>query len=262
VAIAFDGPWEGNTSDSEAVTAYAESRDGIRWSSPQPINPRSHGHHPGARLGTVPSRFSLQGRYRGARDDDVTILDFALAGKERERRSRCVCGKRIRHPIYAGAFVFGRSEARRELDPETQKVVLKRCLRRTREEWPVLIQDHHPGYISFEKYLDNQERLSGNAMMTSPSTDESHQGAAREGRALLQGLMRCGHCGRRMYVNYGGDNARLAARLLVYNARHRTLFRSRTSRRVDVMQSISEAGSLQARTRRDETGSYFDYPRL
>ena len=114
----------------------------------------------------------------------------------------------LRHPIYAGAFVFGRSEARRELDPETQKVVLRRGLRRAREEWPVLIQDHHPGYISFDKYLDNQERLRGNAMMTSQPTDESHQGAPREGRALLQGLMRCGHCGRRMYVNYGGNNAR------------------------------------------------------
>lgn len=118
----------------------------------------------------------------------------------------------LRHPIYAGAFVFGRSETRRELDPDTQKVVLRRGLRRARDQWPVLIQDHHPGYISFDKYLDNQERLRGNAMMGS-STDESHQGAAREGRALLQGLLRCGHCGRRMYVNYGGQRA---ARSLQY----------------------------------------------
>jgi Recombinase zinc beta ribbon domain len=44
-------------------------------------------------------------------------------------------------------------------------------------------------------------------------TDESHQGAAREGRALLQGLLRCGHCGRRMYVNFGGTKA---ARTLQY----------------------------------------------
>jgi DNA invertase Pin-like site-specific DNA recombinase len=126
----------------------------------------------------------------------------------------------LRHPIYAGAFVFGRSETRRELDPDTQKIVLRRGLRRAREQWPVLIQDHHPGYISFDKYLDNQERLHGNAMMRS-STDESHQGAAREGRALLQGLLRCGHCGRRMYVNYGGKRA---ARSLQYRcARTRTL---------------------------------------
>jgi excisionase family DNA binding protein len=118
----------------------------------------------------------------------------------------------LRHPIYAGAFVFGRSETRRELDAETQQVVLRRGPRRSVEEWPVLIQEHHPGYISFAQFLTNQERLRGNRMMQSP-TDEAHQGAAREGRALLQGLVRCGHCGRRMYVNYGGTRA---ARTLQY----------------------------------------------
>jgi excisionase family DNA binding protein len=129
----------------------------------------------------------------------------------------------LRHPIYAGAFVFGRSETRRELDPGTQKVVLRRGLHRARDQWPVLIHDHHPGYISFDTYLDNQERLRGNAMMKS-STDESHQGAAREGRALLQGLLRCGHCGRRMYVNYGGQRA---ARSLQYRcSRTRALLSS------------------------------------
>lgn len=118
----------------------------------------------------------------------------------------------LRHPIYAGAFVFGRTETRRELDPDSHKIVIRRGRRRAPEQWPVLIHDHHPGYISFDKYLDNQEKLRSNAMMTS-STDESHEGAPREGRALLQGLLRCGHCGRRMYVNYGG---RRAARTLQY----------------------------------------------
>lgn len=124
----------------------------------------------------------------------------------------------LRHPIYAGAFVFGRHETRRELDPETQKVVLRRGMRRRREDWPVLIKDHHPAYISFEKYLDNQKRLRANAVMGQP--DESHQGAAREGRALLQGLLRCGHCGRRMYVNFGGTKA---ARTLQYRCSRQRL---------------------------------------
>jgi len=91
---------------------------------------------------------------------------------------------------------------------ERDSLVHLRGLRRVCEGWPVLIQDHHPGYISFEKYLDNQERLHRNALMTSQPTDESHQGVPRGGQALLQGLMRCGHCGRRVYVNYGGSNAR------------------------------------------------------
>jgi hypothetical protein len=113
----------------------------------------------------------------------------------------------LRNPIYTGAFVFGRSETRRELNPETQKVVVRRGLRQPMEKWPVLIRDHHLAYVSFEKYLDNQRRLRGNSVMGF-ATDDGEQGAAREGRALLQGLLRCGHCGRRMYVNYGGNRAR------------------------------------------------------
>jgi excisionase family DNA binding protein len=118
----------------------------------------------------------------------------------------------LRHPIYAGVYVFGRSETLRELDSETHKLVLRREMRRRLDDCPVLIKDHHPSYISFEKFLENQERLRNNCVMGSPS-DDSHRGAAREGRALLQGLARCGHCGRRMYVNYGGEKA---ARTLQY----------------------------------------------
>jgi len=93
------------------------------------------------------------------------------------------------------------------LDAETQRVVSRRQKRREMKDWPVLIRDHHPGYISFEAYMRNQERLAGNAMMKRLDTDESFSSAPREGRALLQGLARCGHCGRRMYVNYGGASA-------------------------------------------------------
>jgi DNA invertase Pin-like site-specific DNA recombinase len=115
----------------------------------------------------------------------------------------------LHHPIYAGAYVFGRSETRRELDPETQRLVVRRV---PRKEWPVLIQDHHPAYISFAQYLQNQTRMRENEAR-GRRTDESHQGAVREGRALLQGLVRCGQCGRQMYVNYGGA---AAARTLQY----------------------------------------------
>ncbi len=126
----------------------------------------------------------------------------------------------LHHPIYAGAYVFGRSATTRELDPETQRVVVGRTGRRAMTDWPVLIKDHHPAYISFDKYLENQERIRGNAMM-GPHTDEGHRGPAREGRALLQGLLRCGRCGRRMYVGYGGERA---ARTLQYRcSRVRTM---------------------------------------
>jgi len=127
----------------------------------------------------------------------------------------------LRHPIYAGVYVFGRTETKRALDAETQRVVIRRGWQREMKNWPVLIRDHHPAYISFERYLGNQERLHGNAMMRTSETDESRTGAAREGKALLQGLVRCGHCGRRMYVCYGGARA---ARTLQYRC---SVFRRR-----------------------------------
>ena len=64
------------------------------------------------------------------------------------------------------------------------------------------LQDHHPGYISFDAYLANQQRLRGNWR---PPRGEGG-GGAREGRALLQGLIRCGRCGRMMQVGYTGPS--------------------------------------------------------
>jgi excisionase family DNA binding protein len=123
----------------------------------------------------------------------------------------------LHHPFYAGAYVFGRTETRRGLDPNNpQRVVLRHGQRRRREEWPVLIKDHHPGYITFDKYLSNQQRIEQNQVMNA-RTDESHTGAVREGKALLQGLVRCGHCGRRMLVSYGGQTAK---RTLQYRCRY------------------------------------------
>jgi excisionase family DNA binding protein len=121
----------------------------------------------------------------------------------------------LHHPFYAGAYVFGRTETRRELDPEDARRVLIRRGWRSRERWPVLIRDHHPGYISFAKYLENQDRLWDNEVMSGRG-DEAQKGAPREGRALLQGLVRCGQCGRRMVVGYGGQKAR---RTLQYRCR-------------------------------------------
>ena len=56
----------------------------------------------------------------------------------------------LHHPIYAGAYVFGRSETKRELDPDTQRLVVVRGVRRQVADWPVLLKEHHPAYITFE----------------------------------------------------------------------------------------------------------------
>jgi DNA invertase Pin-like site-specific DNA recombinase len=107
----------------------------------------------------------------------------------------------LHNPIYTGAYVFGKSKTVRRLDGDG--VVRVHMQQREREQWPVLIKDHHPAYIAFERYEVNRERLRGNKRMQGDA-DSDKPGAVREGAALLQGLVRCGQCGRSMGLSYGG----------------------------------------------------------
>jgi hypothetical protein len=66
------------------------------------------------------------------------------------------------------------------------------------EEW-ILLRDVHSGYITWEEYRSNLQRVKNNAVAWSP---EHCRGPAREGTALLQGLVICGTCGERMLVRY------------------------------------------------------------
>jgi excisionase family DNA binding protein len=117
----------------------------------------------------------------------------------------------LHHPIYAGVYVFGRMTTLRQIDPQDANRLTVRRVRR-QDPCPVLIEDHHSAYISFEKYLKIQELLKDNTAMK--STDMS--GPAREGEALLQGLVRCGRCGRAMYISYGGHRSERAHRTMQY----------------------------------------------
>ena len=108
----------------------------------------------------------------------------------------------LTNPAYAGVFVFGRTRQEKQLDEQG------RVRRRTRElpieQWSVCLTDHHPGYVTWDEYLATRERLRANVR---PRGEGG--GAAREGSALLQGLLRCGRCGRRMQVAYSGNNGRV-----------------------------------------------------
>lgn len=95
----------------------------------------------------------------------------------------------LRNPCYAGAYVFGRYRSRRTVRPDG--TITTKVTELPRAEWPVLIQDHHPGYISWERYLANERRLAAN-------DTHSGQRPPREGRALCQGILRCGACGGSM----------------------------------------------------------------
>lgn len=107
----------------------------------------------------------------------------------------------LTNPAYAGAYVFGRRKLTRHLDDAGRIVAREQEL--PRAEWEVTIPDHHPGYLSWQTYLANQDRLRAN--WRAPRGQGG--GAVREGRALLQGLVVCGRCGRRMLVGYSGDGS-------------------------------------------------------
>jgi DNA invertase Pin-like site-specific DNA recombinase len=104
----------------------------------------------------------------------------------------------LHNPEYAGAYVYGRTKTRRLSLPGEEPRVKGRTRRVRPEDWPFLIPGHHPGYITWDQFQRNQQRLDDNR--TSP--DEDRRGALREGLALLQGIVRCGRCGRRMSVRY------------------------------------------------------------
>jgi excisionase family DNA binding protein len=110
----------------------------------------------------------------------------------------------LHNPIYAGAYVFGKSETVRRLGGEDAQTIQVRRVKRS--AWPVLIRDHHRAYIGFEQFLENQERMRNNTAMNNPEPGESG-GPAREGPALLQGLVMCAKCGRKMHLSYGGHRS-------------------------------------------------------
>ena len=104
-------------------------------------------------------------------------------------------------PVYAGAYVYGRTRHERYVDEQGH--IRKRVRRLPPSAWGVLLRDHHPGFIDWETYAANQQRLASN---TRPRPHDPG-GAVREGAALLQGLATCGRCGRRLGVFYSGRNS-------------------------------------------------------
>lgn len=126
----------------------------------------------------------------------------------------------LRNPTYAGAYVFGRRGTR-------TRVIEGRAVKtdghaRPRDQWMVLLREHHAGYITWDDFERHQAMISENAHMQQRATRKSGRG----GRALLTGLLRCGRCGRMLHVTYGmgashthryrcvGDEMRTAAQCI------------------------------------------------
>ncbi len=137
--------------------------------------------------------------FRSLRQQGITLAVRATKGPNRgqveQRRPRL--GRLydvLRHPLYAGAYVYGR----RPVDPQRQATGSSRGGQRSvpMGEWKVLIRDRVPAYIAWNQYLENQERLKKNRQVaTAP-------GVPRRGRALLGGIIVCGARGWRMQVHY------------------------------------------------------------
>jgi DNA invertase Pin-like site-specific DNA recombinase len=112
----------------------------------------------------------------------------------------------LQNPLYAGAYAFGRTETRTHVVAGVPHTT--RGHHRPRQQWFVLLRDHHEGYISWDAYERHQHLLADNAQMKG----QMAAGAVRGGRSMLAGLLRCASCGRRLQVTYGGRVTRYSCR--------------------------------------------------
>jgi DNA invertase Pin-like site-specific DNA recombinase len=109
----------------------------------------------------------------------------------------------LHNPAYAGAYVYGKTKTRTKLLPGEGPRVKGRTRQVKVSDWPIVLKQVHPGYISWDQFLRNVQRLDDNRTWK----PEERRGAAREGPALLQGIVLCGRCGRRMSVRYLQDGS-------------------------------------------------------
>ncbi|HKD26221.1 MAG TPA: recombinase family protein, partial [Xanthobacteraceae bacterium] len=109
----------------------------------------------------------------------------------------------LTNPIYAGAYAFGRTTSLISVVDGRKRI--RRGVHRPMDKWDVLIKDHHAASITWDEFERNLKAIANNATRMSSALT---RGAAREGELLLSGLVRCGHCGRKLHVQYGGKLGR------------------------------------------------------
>jgi DNA invertase Pin-like site-specific DNA recombinase len=153
--------------------------------------------------------FSKFAEFQSARQVHVWLREegIELPAKAHDRDGRRIAWRLplyntvhniLTNPVYAGAYAFGRTTSKVVIEDGRKRV--RRGLRRPQMEWDVLLKDQHEGYITWEEFERNQRVIADNATGKGSAIA---RGVARRGELILAGLLRCGHCGRKMYVGYG-----------------------------------------------------------
>lgn len=120
----------------------------------------------------------------------------------------------LKNPVYAGAYVYGRSKRRTVLEHGRKRVLTRDCS--DPAGWDIILREHHPGYISWEQYERNVEMLRQNVNMKGCM----RAGGIRGGASVFAGILRCGQCGRKVLVHYSGLHSRSIRYSCSTNSRH------------------------------------------
>src|ERR1700730_13463086 len=145
--------------------------------------------------------WSVRQTFQWFRDHDVELPANPIRGTRLVWKipSQSLVRDILRNPCYAGAYVWGRRPVETLLiEGRLRK---RQAANRRPEDCRVFIAGHHPGYIDWATYEENQRMIRRNSVNW--QGDES-MAAIRAGQGLLVGLLRCGHCGRKLHVRYWG----------------------------------------------------------
>lgn len=141
---------------------------------------------------------SARGVLRSMRDVGMQFGMRATKGPDRgrlvwRRPNIATIRNMLVHPMYAGAYVYGRRGQRKRVGGPGGRYW------KPEQQWLVLLRDHLPAYITWDQYQANLEQLRNNRSTASTT------GAVRKGPALLAGMVFCGRCGHRLNTSYGGQ---------------------------------------------------------
>jgi hypothetical protein len=144
---------------------------------------------------------SIYGLFRWLLRHDIRVPVRARRGArqgqlEWRRPSISTLAQMLRHPLYAGAYVYGR----RPVDPKRQYAASTYRPWVPMEQWRVLLRDRVPAYITWEQYLANRQQIEQNR------NGSASAGVPRRGAALLPGVLVCGNCGRYLQPSYHGHD--------------------------------------------------------